>query len=266
MGLDVALGVVILIAAIRGWLQGFLYQIIRVGGFIACVYVAVPVRDQVKPYVLPYLPTIQPDLIDRLLWWVSAGLCYVVIVGVATLLLKITRRPEIPGLPPQRNRNDQFAGFLLGIAKGVLIGIFLVSGLRTYALKQIESIPWAETQAKTSLAIQWDDQYQPATKIWTSLPVRHFVNYIQRMGLQDPADQPAPGEENQAGDRPVVKTARRTEREATGKLSRPGDSQTLPPAPPAPRAQRTRGINPVSDHPTPETKSLLEAPANPKSD
>ena len=70
MGLDVALGVIILIAAIRGWLQGFLYQAIRISGLIACVYLAAPVRDQAKPYILPYLPTIHPDLVDRLFWWV----------------------------------------------------------------------------------------------------------------------------------------------------------------------------------------------------
>ena len=130
MGLDVALGVVILIAAIRGWLQGFLYQVIRLGGLIACVYLAAPVRDQAKPYVAPYLPTIKPDLMDRLLWWVAAASSYVVLVGAATLALKMTKRPEIPGMPPQRSRNDQFAGFLLGIAQGGLIGG--VPGLRRW--------------------------------------------------------------------------------------------------------------------------------------
>ena len=127
MGLDVALGVVILIAAIRGWLQGFLYQVIRIGGLIASVYLAAPVRDQAKPYVATYLPSLKPDLLDRLLWWPSASVCYIVIVGAATLALKMTKRPEIPGMPSQRSRNDQFAGFLLGIAKGGLIGAFLVS-------------------------------------------------------------------------------------------------------------------------------------------
>src|SRR4051794_40272027 len=220
MGLDVALGVIILIAAIRGWLQGFVYQVIRIAGLIACVYLAVPVRDQVKPHVLPYLPSIQPALIDRLLWWVSAGICYVVIVGVSTLLLKITRRPEIPGIPPQRNRNDQFAGFLLGIGKGALIGAFLVSALQKYALKQIETIPWAEQQAKTSLAIQWDDRYHPAAKIWTSVPVRQFVSHIQRAGLQGPTESSTPDRGEKAEDRPVVQTARSTHADTPDKATR----------------------------------------------
>ena len=42
MGLDVALGVVILIAAIRGWLQGFVYQTVRLAGLVACIYLAAP--------------------------------------------------------------------------------------------------------------------------------------------------------------------------------------------------------------------------------
>ena len=35
-------------------------------------------RDYAKPYVVPYLTTIQPDLVDRLLWWVSAVVTYFV--------------------------------------------------------------------------------------------------------------------------------------------------------------------------------------------
>ena len=208
MGLDVALGVVILIAAIRGWLQGFLYQVIRIGGLIASVYLAAPVRDQAKPYVATYLPSLKPDLLDRLLWWPSASVCYIVIVGAATLALKMTKRPEIPGMPPQRSRNDQFAGFLLGIAKGGLIGAFLVSALDSYGLKQIESVPWAEKQAKSSLALQWNNQYHPAAKIWTSVPVRHFVNHIQRMGLPGPAGSSPDDATEDPADHPVVQTAR----------------------------------------------------------
>ena len=73
MGLDLTLGVIILIAAFRGWFQGFVSQAVRLGGVIACVYLAEPVRDYAKPHVLPYLPSIQPELVDRLLWWVSAA-------------------------------------------------------------------------------------------------------------------------------------------------------------------------------------------------
>jgi uncharacterized membrane protein required for colicin V production len=264
MGLDVALGVVILIAAIRGWLQGFIYQVIRFGGLIACVYLADPVRDQVKPYVLPHLPTIQPELVDRLFWWISAGLSYVVIVGVSTLLLKITRRPEIPGIPPQRPRNDQFAGFLLGIAKGALVGAFLVAALQKFALKQIETIPWAEAQAKTSLAIQWDEHYHPALRIWNSVPVRHFVNHIQRMGLQSPAESPATEMLDETEDGPVVKTARRGETDATGKTARAAETQSAPPAPPAPKSSEAQATDPELEKAVKDLKDALDAPARPK--
>jgi uncharacterized membrane protein required for colicin V production len=208
MGLDVALGIIILIAAIRGWLQGFVHQTVRIAGLIACVYLADPVRDNAKPYVLPYLPTIQPDLVDRLLWWVSAGIAYVLLVGLSTLVIKMTRRPEIPGIS-QSGRHDQSAGFLLGTAKGVLIATFLVAGIQRYALKQVTTIAWANEQVKTSWALRWSEQYRPAAKVWSSVPVQHFVNHIQRRGLQNPAEAMPVHTDGKTGDRSVVQTASR---------------------------------------------------------
>jgi len=216
MGLDLALGVIILLAAFRGWLQGFISQTVRITGLIACVYLAEPVRNYAKPYVFPYLPTIQPELVDRLLWWVSAAATYVVLVGFTTLIIKMTRRPEIPGIR-ESGRNDQFAGFLLGAAKGLLAVAFLIAGVQKYALNYLNVMPWAEEQVKTSRAFQCNEQYQPVARIWSSSPVRHYVSQIQRMGLQNPAEpsQTAAGE--QASEGPPVKTASRSP-----KLEMPG--------------------------------------------
>jgi len=208
MGLDVALGVVILIAAIRGWLQGFVYQAIRIAGLVACIYLAAPVRDQAKPYVVAYLPTIHPDVVDGLLGWVSAAVSYVVLVGLTTLVIKITRRPEIPGIAPQSNRNDQFAGFLFGAAKGLLLAAFMTAGIQKYALTQVATIAWADQQVKTSLALSWNQQYQPAAKIWQSPPVQHFVSRVQRIGLQGSAEGPG-RPDAKVGDSPVAQTASR---------------------------------------------------------
>jgi uncharacterized membrane protein required for colicin V production len=211
MGLDLALGVIILIAAFRGWLQGFVSQALRIAGLIACVYLAEPVRNYAKPYVFPYLPTIQPELVDRLLWWVSAVTTYVVLVGFSTLIIKMTRRPEIPGIR-ESGRNDQFAGFLLGAAKGLLAVAFLTAGVQKYASNHLSVMPWAEEQVKSSWAFKCNEQYQPVARIWSSSPVRHYVNHIQRMGLQNPAEpsQISAGEE--ATDSPTVKTASRSPR------------------------------------------------------
>jgi uncharacterized membrane protein required for colicin V production len=251
MGLDVALCIVILIAAIRGWLQGFVYQSVRIGGLIACVYLADPVRDQAKPHILPYLPTIKPELMDRLLWWVAAVLSYVVLVGATTLVLKMTKRPEIPGVPPQRSRNDQFAGFLLGIAKGLLIAAFLTDGIQRYALKPVEAIDWARDQVKSSMALRWDNQYHPASKVWTSVPVQHLVNHIQRMGLPASArPSPADAGENSDGD-PVVQTASRTIEDGAKSAAPIDEPQGAPPAPPA----VTDSKSPVAD---PELEKLLD--------
>jgi uncharacterized membrane protein required for colicin V production len=208
MALDLALGLIILVAAFRGWFQGFVTQAVRIGGLIACVYLADPVRDFAKPRVLPYLPTIQPELVDRLLWWVSAVFAYVVLVGCATLLVKMTRRPEIPGIPPS-NRNDQFAGFFVGATKGVLVAALVTAGVQKYGMNEIKTVTWADEQAKASWALKWNEQFQPVAKLWSSRPVRHLVNHIHRMGLQNPAGPAHLPEEEKDEPSAALQTARR---------------------------------------------------------
>ncbi len=116
MGLDIVLALIILGAGVRGWFRGFVLQAIRLGGLIGAVYSAAPLRDAARPYVNSYLPTIRPELLDRLLWWLAAILCYVVTVGLASLAVKMARRRPFGEV--EQNRTDQFAGFLLGGIKG----------------------------------------------------------------------------------------------------------------------------------------------------
>jgi len=266
MGLDIALGVIILIAAIRGWLQGFVYQAIRIAGLVACIYLAAPVRDQAKPHVIAYLPAIPPDLMDRLMWLVSAAISYAVLVGVTTLAIKMTRRPEIPGIPPQSPRKDQSAGFLLGAAKGVLVALFMTAAIQKYALIQIATIPWADQQVKTSLALRWNEQYQPAAKIWSSPPVQHFVGRIQHFGLQGPSEGPGLPDAK-AGDRAVVQTASRPAESEDTRASKPQSATPKASAsPPATIAPKLRiAADPAVQKAVEDIEAALDANAR-KSD
>ncbi len=188
MGLDLALGGLVLITAIRGWLKGFLTQAIRLGGLVAAVYAALPVRDQTRAYVVDYLPTMRAELVDRLLWWVAAFVSYFVIVGVASLVVAVSRRQTF-GIA-EANRGDQFAGMGLGLIKGLITASFLVAGLQKYAQPQIVRVAWAGEQIQTSVAWDWNAHYHPAARIWAAPPVQQFVGQIQRMGLVAPKGSP----------------------------------------------------------------------------
>jgi uncharacterized membrane protein required for colicin V production len=208
MGLDLALGIIILVAAFRGWFQGFISQAVKIASVVACIFLADPVRAYAKPHVLPYLTSIDSNFTDRLLWWVAAVILYVLLVGLGTLIIKMTRRPEIPGLT-QTARNDQFAGFLLGTAKGLLVAAFATAGIQKYAMDQVKMVTWAQDQVTASWAIKWNEQYRPASWIWSSRPVRHLVTRVQRMGLQAPGspDRSVPDSNRDEG--PEVRTASR---------------------------------------------------------
>jgi uncharacterized membrane protein required for colicin V production len=260
MGLDLGLGVIILIAAFRGWFQGFMSQIVRLGALVASVYAAVRVRDSAKPYVVPYLTTIQSDVIDRLLWWVAAVVTYLAIVGVAMLIIKMTKRPEIPGIS-QSGRNDQFAGFFLGASKGLLITAFLAAGIQNYGLEQAKNVAWAEEQAKTSWALKWNATYQPARRIWSSRPVRHIVEHVHRMGIQrpgDPSDDPAEGEDEsllRTASRPIESAGAGHDRAApAAESSERSPSSSASPAVEAGESARGKASNRTQD----EGKSSAE--------
>lgn len=184
MGLDVALGIVILLAAVRGWLKGFLHQVVRIGALIACVFLADPVRSEARPHVAPFFPSIQPAMLDRILWWLACGLTYMILVGAASLLIALARRPDETGVVPAMP-NDRFAGFILGAAKGLLVAILIAAGVQKYALSQLRAVPWAAGQIEGSKALAWNELYRPVPLIWESSPVRRFVARIQQMGMPE---------------------------------------------------------------------------------
>jgi Colicin V production protein len=207
MGLDIALGIMVLLAAIRGWFRGFVIQAIRLGGLVGCVYAAGPIRDLAKPYVLPYLTKVPPTMLDRLLWWTSASVSYVAMVGLATLAVKLYRRR--PYGEPEPNRADQFAGLLLAAGKATVIAAFLVGALDKYALSWIKQVSWATDLTRSSTALTWNEKYKPSERIWTAAPVQQFVAHVQKMGVADPADPNRPGSSPEAQ---TVQTASRPPR------------------------------------------------------
>lgn len=212
MGLDITLGVVIFLAAIRGWLKGFLHQAVRIGGLIGCVFLADPVRQQVRPHVAPHFTSIQPVMLDRILWWLACGVAYIALVGVVSLLIALARRPDEMGVKPSYP-NDRLAGFLFGAAKGFLVAIFMTAGIQKYTLSQLKAIPWTEQQVNGSKALEWNQIYQPVPLIWQSPPIRHFVSHVQKMGM------PAPSE-NAPSAPPAGQVAERTSQTAAGRNPR----------------------------------------------
>jgi uncharacterized membrane protein required for colicin V production len=190
MGLDIALGVMVLVAAIRGWFKGFVLQAIHIAALVGCVYLADPLRDLARPYVRDYFPGVQPELLDRLMWWTGAVAAYLVTAGVAVSTVRLYRRRHyLEGLEP--NRGDQGAGFLLGAAKGGLVVIFLAAGIGRHVPSYIQSGGWIAQQIERSWSIKLTHQYHPAEQVWNSVPVQTLVTRIRQRGLWEKPAAPA---------------------------------------------------------------------------
>ncbi|MDE2506280.1 MAG: CvpA family protein [Planctomycetota bacterium] len=189
MWFDLILGIIVLLAALRGWVRGFMLQSIKIGGMVGCVYAADPLREQAKPYILAYLPKVSPDFIDRILWWTVAVCSYLFLTGVLTLIVKLQRRQNFG--EAEADYIDQFGGLLLGTAKGLLIAAVATAGIDRYGLEYARKIPDLDSHLKDSRALVWNATYHPAERVWESQPVRAFVGHIKRMGITKPLSEGA---------------------------------------------------------------------------
>ena len=183
MGLDLMLGAVVLLAGARGWFRGFLLQAIRLGALIGCVYAADPIRDVVRPYARQQIPSIRPELLDKLLWWTGAVVAFVVVSGVAGWIVR-ARRERYREF--NRDNADSGAGFLVGAAKGLIAATFLTAGIEQYSATYLKEVPWASEQVRKSQAMAFTRSYQPADRLWSSPPVRLFVAHVRRAGIEMP--------------------------------------------------------------------------------
>lgn len=182
MGLDIALGVVVLVASIRGWLKGFVVQAIHLIALVSSVFLASPLRDLGRPYAREYFPGVEPALLDRLLWWSATVASYLLLTGVAVSTVRLYRRRHyLEGL--DRDRGDQGAGFVLGAAKGALLVIFLTAGIERHAATYVKAQGWVARQVAESWSVRMTQRHRPADQIWNSAPVQTVVRQVRREGL-----------------------------------------------------------------------------------
>jgi len=197
MGLDITLGVVIFIAAIRGWFKGFVRQAIPLAAMVGCVYAADPLRELARPRARAYFPSIGPDVLDRLLWWTAAALSYLLMTGVALSIVRAMKRRTYG--EPEPNRADQGAGFTLGAAKGLIVASCIAAAISSYAPPYFPSAPFAEEQTKSSRAMEWARKYRPAETLWQSPPVQAFVARVKSRGVWSGETKARPSEEHKPG-------------------------------------------------------------------
>lgn len=207
MGMDLILGAIVLVSALRGWFRGFFSQAIRLGGLVGGVYLAGPLRDLARPIAAERMTSMSPELLDRILWWVAAVGSYVILSGTATGLLsaysrRMARERAAEGVARYNHRGDQSAGFLFGAAKGAVVVAFLAAGVQRYSPEYLKAGGWVGGQVGTSHLLAFSDRYEPARRIWEAKPVRALVDHVRTMGLgpwsSGEGDPPAEGDDTRA--------------------------------------------------------------------
>jgi hypothetical protein len=130
------------------------------------------------------MPAINPDLMDRILWWIAAVVSYVLLVGLATLAIQLSRTPLPKDSPLSARHEDQIGGLIIGLVKGLLVAASLATVAVSYTPELTQNVPWIKRQCNGSYALAWTAIYRPISRLWETVPVRNFVEHITRNGLK----------------------------------------------------------------------------------
>ena len=149
----------------------------------------------------------------------------------------MTKRPEIPGIPPQRSRNDQFAGFLFGILKGALIAAFVAAAHPEVRAEADRDDPLGRGAVQVLAGPPVESAVSPGLEDLEVGPGPSSCESLSANGPEGPAGILALRGDREGGG--ASGGADREEGRQRGRQQRSAP-RDAPPAPPAPPATTTR--------------------------
>lgn len=117
-GVDIVVGVICLILAIRGAFKGFVWQTVRTLGAIGALWAATLLHEPVGTWLverLDFIPASWSDFVG----WVSVAIgVWLVVSFIAHLARGVIRSADLTG-------GDRVLGFVLGAVLGIALSTFL---------------------------------------------------------------------------------------------------------------------------------------------
>lgn len=183
MGLDLALLLVVAIFGIRGLMSGFVIPVVKLTALVSAFYLAGPIRDACQDNVHPYFSAIEAATFSKILWWALVFISYIVMAGLASLMVKLADR-KLPKDFPGRGLSKA-GGLILGLAKGGLLAALVATGALNYGPK-LQSLFDVESILSESQATAWVKDNQPIDTVWNWSPVVSFRTHVYDKGWFQP--------------------------------------------------------------------------------
>lgn len=120
VGLDITVGVIVLISAVIAYARGLVHEVLAVAAWVGAFFAAL--------YGFPYLRPLARQMVEiEIIADFGAGVVIYVVVLIILLLLtgKISKKVRDSAL----NVVDRSLGFLFGLARGALISVIAYIGL-----------------------------------------------------------------------------------------------------------------------------------------
>lgn len=119
-GIDITIGVILLLSALFAYMRGFVHEVLSVGGWVGATFAALYGFPYARPYAREFIP------VDWMADLAAGAVLFVVSLLVLSVLSRfISRAVQESSL----NAIDRALGFLFGLARGTLVVLLIFLGI-----------------------------------------------------------------------------------------------------------------------------------------
>lgn len=141
---DIAMLLMVLIAALVGYARGMTQQILSIGGWLAAIILTIAARDTVTPFGRQYISN--PNLADVVSLSIVFVILLLIFVSASNLIGRTIKKSLIGGL-------DRSLGIITGIV--IFAGILSCAYIGVSFVVPPQKMPVEVTHSKTFPMVQW---------------------------------------------------------------------------------------------------------------
>lgn len=178
MGFDIAIGIVLLLGAVRGFKKGFARQILTLTSLILAFVFAKPLAERLAGPLAGPLEQFPEAVAESMVYTGSLLGLFLVVNLFGTLYLYVYRTRSLGVNAP--SLQDRIVGVFVGVAVGGFIACVLISQVsRLPAMVRESDI--VQTHFTGSRGVKLAMEYQISTRVWETPEVQRAYLHAGRL-------------------------------------------------------------------------------------
>lgn len=178
MGIDIFFGIVLFIAAWRGYRRGFAEQMLLWAGLVVAFLFAEPIAKWSEPRIGAKLTYFPEHLRPSVLYLLAIVAVWLAIYITGSINLSVYRKRIYGENRP--SRPDRILGFGMGAAQGALV-VSILTFLWVYVPQSIRTSEAVQKEYAASRGVQFAEEYRVVERIIDTEEVQRAWGHVKQI-------------------------------------------------------------------------------------